>query len=390
MRGVFIRKGSPYYWLRYYDKLEEDPKLRRKEFNTKIPVTEADLNRFKQRKHGEKQIIKGTPELWLKVKELKIALADREFQKETGVKIKRRLLLSEGLKEYIDSRKVPKSKRKIKEKTIESYKLAVKHFINAVGDKYIYQYDEKQYNNLLFYFDKINLSQNSCSIYTRALSTMWKFFVEKGYTGKNIIEAVDSEEKDPEPIELEDMKIILNTLKRKEKHPHHYWLISFMLLIGVRPSSALMQRKENIDYNRKQIIIENIKTGKRKGKSFYKFPLYKELEYLLKEEMKIKEGEEGRLFYWFRANEKNYTWSLRFWKRDIKKLFEEGRIKKKYTLKQLRSTFISYLINELHMDIYTVYKLADHTDIKITDKSYIDFNIDNARKILDNACLISD
>ncbi|MCF8242005.1 MAG: hypothetical protein K9J16_11515 [Melioribacteraceae bacterium] len=56
-------------------------------------------------------------------------------------------------------------------------------------------------------------------------------------------------------------------------------------------------------------------------------------------------------------------------------------------MKQIRSTFISFLINLLKMDIYVVYMLVDHADIKITDKHYIDFNVNNARKKLDDITL---
>ena len=35
------------------------------------------------------------------------------------------------------------------------------------------------------------------------------------------------------------------------------------------------------------------------------------------------------------------------------------------------------------MDIYKVKKLLDHTDVKITDKHYVDFRVDGVRRELD-------
>ena len=41
------------------------------------------------------------------------------------------------------------------------------------------------------------------------------------------------------------------------------------------------------------------------------------------------------------------------------------------------------LCNKLKMDIFTVKKLLDHTDVKVTDKHYVHFRVDNVRKELD-------
>jgi integrase len=79
----------------------------------------------------------------------------------------------------------------------------------------------------------------------------------------------------------------------------------------------------------------------------------------------------------------HYTWPLSFWKRGMASLVKGKKISKAYSLKQIRPTLASYLINKLKMDIYTVKKLLDHSDVKITDNHYIDFRVDNVRKELD-------
>jgi len=155
-----------------------------------------------------------------------------------------------------------------------------------------------------------------------------------------------------------------------------------MLLTGVRPSSALVQLKEDIDFKRKQIRINNIKTGARKGKQFYNFPLYPELERLLAEDIGVVQGDRGRLFEMFTLIPDHYTWPLTFWKRVVNSLYDKKEIQTKYNLKQIRSTFASYLINVYGMDIYDVKRLLDHTDIKITDKHYIGYNTGRVRKKL--------
>lgn len=383
MKGVYIQKQSPYYWLRYYDKLEPEPSRRRKSINTKIPVTAADRKRYE---NGERLI--GTPELRRLVQEFRAGLVERDLQAKSGVKLKKKLLFSEGYKEFKNIKSVPGSPDYIKEKTIINYNIAVNHFINACGDKYIYKYNDKDYYKLLYYFEEKNLSNNSRSIYTRSLHALWNYFIHKKYAQQNIIKASPSEEKDPNPILFEDMYTILQSLKQDKKYPHHYWLIYFMLLTGCRPSSALLQMKEDIDFKRKIITIKNVKAGERKGKPYYRFPLYNELENLLKE-MGVNHGDSGRLFYMFKINPKNYIYPLSFWKRKINSLYNERKIEKRYTLKQIRSTTASFLINVLKMDIYTVKKLLDHANIQVTDKNYVDFNINIAREELNKITLES-
>ncbi|MEW6507223.1 MAG: tyrosine-type recombinase/integrase [Bacteroidota bacterium] len=403
---MFLRKRSPYYWFRYYDKFEPEPKYKRKEHNTKIEATAADLQRLTKKKPGQKLELQGTPELWRKVKELKSALADRNFEKNTKSQIiHKKLLLSEGYKEFKALKMVPGIKKGLKKKTLQTYDIAVDHMIKACRNKFIYKYNLNDYVALLNYFEerKItgrktkkkdgtiqiefkSMSTNSRSIYTRALSSLWKYFVEKNYARNNIVEPVQGEETDPNPIPLDDMVNIIEYFKFDKVYQHHYWVIYFMLLTGCRPSSALMQLKEDIDFKRKRIIIRNVKTGKAKKKLFYRFPLYNELRKLI-EEMGVKEGDKGRLFDMYAVVPENYTWPLSFWKRGIKLLKKAKKIQDEYTLKQIRSTFMSFLINVLKIDIYTVQKLADHADIKVTDKNYVDFKLKNIRQILDDVTL---
>lgn len=91
----------------------------------------------------------------------------------------------------------------------------------------------------------------------------------------------------------------------------------------------------------------------------------------------------GRLFSMYSVVPEHYTWPLSFWKRGMASLVKGEKISKAYSLKQIRPTLASYLINKLKMDIYTVKKLLDHSDVKITDNHYIDFRVDNVRKELD-------
>lgn len=376
MKGVYVRKESPYYWIRYYDKYEQTETRKRKSINTKIEVTDSDWKRHKE----SKQLL-GTPELRNKLKSFRDGLNNRNIELQSGVKLRHDKTLLDGYEEFKQFRSVPGSKKEVKLKTLQNYKLAVDHFVSCSGNKLIYKYTDKDYVALLNYVEEKELSRNSRSIYTRALKTLWNYFLQKSYTLKNIIEPVEAEAKDPDPIPLDDMFTIIEYFKADKDYPHHYFIVYFLLLTGCRPSSAIMQLKEDIDFKRKIIVIKNVKTGRRKGKEFYKFPLYNELAKLLKA-MKP-DNKAGRLFDMYSIVPEHYTWPLSFWKRGIASLLKAKKISKAYSLKQIRPTLASFLINKLKLDIFTVKKLLDHSDIKITDNHYIDFRVDNVRKELD-------
>jgi len=398
MRGVYLVERSPFYWIRYYDKYEQNANRKRKSLNTKIEVTEAD----KRRKEKGLKLI-GTGKLRDQVNSFRNGLALRNIELQSGIKFQFDLLLSEGYAEFKKVRTVPSSRKQIKQKTILNYDIAVNHMIAACGDKKIYKYSgEKDYVALLQYFDKLKIpgktfecsngekektfkkmSINSKSIYTRSLHSLWSYFCDKNYAAKNIIEPVEPEDKDPNPIPLEEMFNIISYFKETTDHPEYYHLVYFMLLTGCRPSSAMVQLKENIDFKRKIITIQNVKTGKKKGKPFYKFPLYQELEKLLTD-AQVKPGDTGRLFHHFKLNELNYTYPLSFWERGIKLMKIAKQVSNYHTLKQIRSTTASFLINVLKMDVYTVKKLLDHAHVNVTDKHYIELNVGKVRKEMDD------
>ncbi len=408
MASIYIQENSPFYWLRFYDKFEPVASKRRKSVNTKIEVTKADLERYRDWKNSgailkDKPLIRGNNQTKQLLERFNSGLAERNLQINSGVKLKKRMKLSEGLLQYIEIHTVPGSDEYLQPKTILNYKNAVKHFISAVDDKNIFEYTKEDYRNLLRYFEAFRqerkirvdakitkleqkpLSINTRSFYTRALNSLWNYFVKEELAPENIITKIDSEEDDPDPIPSDDMYTIIKHFEANKDYPHHFQIIYFMLLTGCRPSSAIVQLKENIDFRNKVIRINNVKAGKRKRKKkeFYKFPLYSELEKLLIS-MGIKEGDTGRLFPQFAIHEMSYTNSLKFWDRAIKKLLKDKKIRKRYILKQIRPTLASFLINILKVDIYTVKNLLDHADIKITDKHYIDFQVAETRKELND------
>jgi len=361
MASIYKQKNSPFFWIRYYDILEPDPKKKRKSINTKIRATrvnQKNANDFKRK--------------------FETGLNERNIYAKSGIQIKQKLLLTEGLAKFISEKSVPGA-NSLKPKTLLNYRLAANHLIKATEDKEIIYYSKNDdYYDLLRYFENINLSNTSRSIYSRALKTLWNYFVQENIANENIIVPIREEERDPDPIPLKDMKTILNHLKGNSLS--QYQFIYFCLLCGCRPSTAMVQRKEWIDLTNLEISMLNVKA--RKKKRMYKFPIYSDFYELLKT---MDTDDKGRLFEQYHIGKDNYTESLKFWKRQISKLYEEKQIGAKYMLKQIRPTFASYVINELGLDVYSVKNLLDHSDIRTTDKHYINLDIARKRKLLDEA-----
>lgn len=95
MKGVYVRKESPYYWIRYYDKYEQADSRKRKSINTKIEVTQSDWKRYK----GSQQLA-GTPELRNKLKSFRDGLNNRNIEIQSGVKLRHDKTLLDGYEEF--------------------------------------------------------------------------------------------------------------------------------------------------------------------------------------------------------------------------------------------------------------------------------------------------
>lgn len=399
IRGLYTQKRSPFYWLRYYDRLEPDLKKRSKSICTKIEISPADLRRIEEaRTKGLAVELKGTPEVRAFAEAFRKGVHEIWIQNRLKVKLGYQVILSDAFKEFVIERSIPGKKDQLRERSILNYRIAIEHMIEACGDREVHTYTQEDFHRLLHYFEDYKfkgvtekdgsvshkiLSQTTRSIYVRTLKSLWASFIKKGLAREQIFENLRVQDADPEPIPLHDMWKILHQLKDNTNYPNAYAIIRFLFLTGCRVSSAMVQLKENIDFNEKTIRIQNVKSGRRKGREFYLFPLYGELEFLLREEMGVKPGDTGRLFGHFKINELDYTSPLGFWDRLMTTLTKCGHIKKRYTLKQIRSTAASYFINNLRFDIYRVKKLLDHSDIKVTERNYIRYDVELVRQVLD-------
>lgn len=332
MSCLYERKDSPYIWLKFYDKKEKDPKKKRKSFSTKFTK-----DRVGWRAAQDFQ------------KKFDLGKLERDVMHQYGIKIKKQILFSQGKDHYFSY------KPSLAHASIDAYNLSGKHLMNACSDKYIDTYTNEDYLKLLEYFKKKDYSPHSQAIHMRHLSALWKFFVSKEYATENIIIKLKAPQAKVRAIPFALMQRILKYYREKQILPQ-YHLVYFLLLTGMRISSALAQTWERINFEDEIILVRNVKAKK----DFY-FPIYPELKDLL---IEMGVQKKGRLFPEFAEG-----FPPKFFSRDMETNYNRGWIDEKYTIHHLRKTFTSWLVNA-GVDQAILQKLLDHSDIRITDQNY--------------------
>jgi len=344
MASLYTRTGSPFIWLKYYDKSEREPSKRIKAISTKIIAN----------KQG-----------WTAARELKkrfeAGIVEQKIEEEFGVRLKKRMLLSDGLIEFLSK------KPDIAEGTIKTYTIAVNHMIKCNSNKHIENYYHSDYSSLLKYFEKKGFTKTTQAIFLRHLHALWNYLIKNKYAAENIIIKIKAPKGNPEPISFIEFQRILKYYKNKgESLKSQYHFVYFLLLTGFRVSSALRLYWEDIDFKNEVMYATNLK-AKRK----FIFPLHKELLDLLKE---MKPKNSGRVFDMYAEGD-----SPKFWQRDIEKLIERKIIGRPYTLHDIRKTFASWMANK-GIDRNIVKDLLDHSSISVTSEFYVQSEMKQFRK----------
>ncbi|MBS3945279.1 MAG: hypothetical protein KGZ42_07270 [Melioribacter sp.] len=394
MPSIYFQKNSPHYWIFYYDRFNPNPAKRKQRFNSKIEITSADKKKIELwLKTGadpsKKPKINGNE----KTKQIINALIQGRLEKEiaikTGIKIKSPVKLSEGCEEYIANKIKIGDRKSIKSKTQEMYRYSVKHFIEATGrDDVIHKYYPGDYAKLMALFEEKDYAEATRETFSNHLHILWNYFVKQNYCLNNIITVYQPATiQKPQDIPLNEFKIILRFYS---KQPEKYEWVYYLLLTMARPSTALVQKRSKIDFTRKYIEMLNVK-GTRKRSPYFIYPLFRELEELIKRIMERPVVDNSdRLFSHFKIGNNNYTDSFWWWYADQKKLKMVGLISDTYEMKQIRKTFPSYAINELGFSKEEIKFLLDHTDESVAENYYLNLRYDTIRDKFEKKRIIED
>lgn len=210
--------------------------------------------------------------------------------------------------------------------TKEIYDKAANYLTRAAGDKYVNEYSVRDYIKLLALFAHLGMTQNTKSIYTRQLHALWNYFIKIKLTEENIIEVIRPQVSVIRSIDPATLKKIMDELK---KNVYHYSFVYLLVNTGVRVSTLVELKWEDIDWKRKLIIFRNVKV---KGTPFT-IPLVQKFRDLFKQ-MGIKKS--GKIFPY------KDVWSTKFFNKAQKKL----KLKTTYGIHRLKHTFISESIKQ--------------------------------------------
>lgn len=388
MRGVYIQKKSPFYWLRYYDKSEPVQSRRSKSICLKIEITPAD-RKEQARAHAEKRRAKltGTKKLQILVSQIRDEITVRNIELQTGIVIKTTPDFSTAFSQLIKARTLPGTEEYLKPRTVTLYQSTADLFLQACNNAPVDKYSTEINNQLVRHMQTAGLKPSSMSIHTRTLKAIFNWFIKQKYINTNPVKTVKYLDTAPVLISGEHMQIILNHFKIKEEQ-YQYIFLKFLQLTGCRPSSAVVQQLSNIDLDNNILHIQNVKTGHLKAAATYPFPITEELNNILAPYINALPKGAVRLFPQFKVSD-HYTQSLRFWDRAMKKLTtpaEPGTkavLPRKYSFKHFRSTFASNQAKKGNTNPFELQRLLDHSSIATTKKHYITIEMQQLKKKLE-------
>ena len=313
----YKRAGSPYYWIGFTKK---EMLLGAKSFSTKTP------NRIKA-----DEILRNVK------KELHNSSLANIYSSEE----KENILLSKAYQLFLRDRE--NSGNKLSNLTTESYTMAFKYFYKFVGDKIITDYVREDYH--AFAESMKNISQNSRSVYTKRIYSLFNWLVKEEYLTKNPMKRIPEEIKPIKMIPKESIDILIDYARSTK----FYWMVLFEIASAFRIHEVLNVRRKDIE--------ENIIQVKGKGNKYSSIPIIKPMQILLNK-MTLPEDPETRLFPF----SDDAAW--RFYSRFRKNTGIELRSHdcRKFTLSQMANSGIPINFTK---------EYARHSSITTTMKYYI-------------------
>lgn len=279
-----------------------------------------------------------------------------------------RLKLSEALEIFFQQKDLSDS-------SVTTYRIAIDHLIKASGDKYLFQYSNKDFFKLIDSFrnDKTIkgsvLSKNSTAIYSRHIYAVFNFLLKENFIKENPMRRIPSELKTVEPVPADHLELILDELKRKDMI-RQYNFIKLIYLCAYRLNEAINAEAEDFELKRRIVKIKN-----QKGKRIDLIPMPEDLFQFLKAADLPKSG---RLFHY-----KSNSSTKSFWKTVNKTCGFD------YNIHQIRKARGTDLANAGVEPLF-LQKFMRHSDFRTTQQYYLKIDLSKAaadinRKMADQA-----
>lgn len=281
----------------------------------------------------------------------------RALKKPRSIFVVSYLTITQGLEQFLATKRYAP-------KTASIFTDATRYFVEANGDLIIgnvSSYDDMKLNE---YWER-RLKVNSQSIYSRALATMFAWFVQKKYTTENPITRIPMQRTEVKAIPKKDLDLILGTLQKE--NIEGYYLIKFLYLTGLRVGEAISLEWKNIDLENRLLRFWN-----QKSKRFDKRPfLLPALEVLT--EIKLNTNRERLFLHSDTSCLFFYRTQARLWGERLPNGRLKEKILRKYHLHQLRKTFISALVAS-GIKFEDTMQYSGHKDSRTMVYHYIEYN----------------
>jgi integrase len=327
IKGFFPRGKKLYF--RYYDSIKGKPDS--KPTSLGLNATNAEMKRWKEEFLYKKR---------------------RNQTLHTLIPVSSGIKLQEAFDRIMLTREITQSTKDI-------YQHVVKKFIEVNGDKPLFKYTSATFRQFIETMRSGDdpYSKNTISIYTRTLSVIWNGFIKAKFVhGDNPVTIIQVEHKPPQRIPAQDITYILDVLM--EVNLNAYNVTKFLYLSGFRVSDILTLTWEDIDLEKSVMYVLNYKEKRR--------DLLPILDPLRVHILTFwPDHASGPVFPMY-----NSRHSFKFFTRVQVMMWR----KQKYTVHQLRKTFISILANS-GVSRVTTQQLARHKDYRTTEGHYIQADI---------------
>jgi site-specific recombinase XerD len=202
----------------------------------------------------------------------------------------------------------------------------------------------------------------------RDLTTLRHAFnwaVRSGYLERNPFDKVEKIRSDSKGKQIEYLKIderdkLLDTAR--ETNSYLCPMIAVAAYTGMRQAEIINLRWEDIDFERRELIVRNRKEHRTKDREDRIIPIHEKLFAILQEIQNDKE--EGPIFQTSTGHLHMRSNILR----DLKLLAKKAGIKR-ITWNILRHSFASHLVMK-NVSLYKVSKLLGHASVRITEQHY--------------------
>ncbi len=254
--------------------------------------------------------------------------------------------------------------KRLSERSIEALNYSVDLLIRYCGNRFISTYSQQDYHNFVLGLNAQKLSVQSQGLITRTLYALFNYYVQNEVIPKNPLKVIKATNKKPVAIPAADLKLIMGKLR--EKNLPAYNFAKFLYLSGFRMGEAIRLVWEDVDFKKEIIVVRN-----QKAKRLDMLPLLQDLKDHL-QALKPATAT-GKVFPYTTVD------GLKFFTRIQEDIWGVGN--HRYSLHQLRKTFVTKLISEgVHM--FHIKTLARHSDIRTTLMFYAEENVNNLRNEL--------